>query len=82
MSDSTLHTDLDRANKILGGMPVVLFGTPGVGTLAFDAWVVAVCGAALFCCLLVVDGLFVHPPSDGGASGHTSYSRKQLTDSR
>ena len=46
-------------------MPVVFFGTSGVGTLAFDAWVVAVCGAALLCCLLVVDGLFVHPPSNG-----------------
>jgi hypothetical protein len=65
MSGSTLSTDLDRADVILGGMPVVFFGTSGVGTLAFDAWVVAVCGAALLCCLLVADGLFVHPPSDG-----------------
>ena len=65
MSHSILPAGLDRADAILGGMPVVFFGTSGVGTLAFDAWVVAVCSAALLCCLLVADGLFVHPPSDG-----------------
>ena len=63
MSGSPPSTTLDRADAILAGMPVVFFGTSGVGALAFDAWVVAVCGAALLCCLLVADGLFVHPPS-------------------
>ena len=64
MLGSILPTDLDRADAILGGMPVVFVGASGAGTLAFDAWVVAVCGAALLCCVLVIDGLFVHPPSD------------------
>lgn len=63
MSNTPLTVDVTRADAILGAMPLVFGGVSGAGVMALDAWTLSIGVAALVCCVLVVDGLFVHPPS-------------------
>ena len=54
----------DRADLLLTGLPPVFLGTYGVGAFALNS-LVGAAAAALVCCALVADGLFVHPPESG-----------------
>lgn len=52
---------LARADLLLTGLPPVFLGTYSAGALAINS-LVGAAAAALVCCALVADGLFVHPP--------------------
>ncbi|WP_267161060.1 hypothetical protein [Halovenus salina] len=64
MSADTLATRVSRsrADYILFSLPVLFVGTYGMTRWAVSAGAHALAAAGLVCCLIVVDGLFIHPP--------------------
>lgn len=56
--------ELARADLILLSLPVLFIAVYAVAMLFVQAQAVAVGMAALACCPLIGDGLFVNPPTD------------------
>jgi len=57
---------LSRADLILGVVPLLFVGVAGIGTLLVDSRPLAVGVAALACCAVIGDGIYLNPPGDAG----------------
>lgn len=58
------HTDISRADVLLITIPLVFVGIYTVGMFAVDSRVLRASVASLACCLVIADGLWVHPPEE------------------
>ncbi|SDJ94296.1 hypothetical protein SAMN05216226_11292 [Halovenus aranensis] len=57
-------SSLSRADYILLSLPVLFFGIYGTIRAFVETGTHALAVAAVICCLIVADGLFVHPPAE------------------
>jgi hypothetical protein len=67
MAEGRSHgpTTLSRADLVLVCMPLLFLGGYAVGALTFDTWTGATASASVACVPLLLEGLFVNPPTDG-----------------
>lgn len=63
-NSSDVVSSLSRADYILFSLPVLFFGTYGTIRWFVETGTHALAVAAVVCCLIVADGLFVHPPAE------------------
>jgi hypothetical protein len=63
-SDRHVLASLSRADYILFSLPVLFLATYSTTRWVTEAGTHALTVAALVCCLIVVDGLFIHPPGE------------------
>ena len=54
---------VSRADLILCGVPFLFVGTYAAASWAMETWVLAAALAAVVSYVLIVDGLFWHPPT-------------------